>query len=162
MRVLEPFLGTRAEVEHMISTLREPQDALQARMALAALPCIPLRLPSPLGDSSVAGARYVHGLTPSAGVRLMSQPIHAEMEQDVQVNAVCASRCGCMHVRDDMLCCTVTLWLLVPKHIMLQQSYTLACASLETVDGHTRYLCEWLLLPLCSGQTTFLAVIAAA
>lgn len=55
MRVLEPFMGTREEVEQMVSDLREPRQPLQARMVLATLPRVPIGLPLPLGDSRGPG-----------------------------------------------------------------------------------------------------------
>ncbi len=69
----------------MVLELQEPQHPLQARMALAALPCIPGRIPAALGESSVAGARMAQGPAPSV-VRTAGQPTPMDVEQDMQVN----------------------------------------------------------------------------
>lgn len=42
-RVLEPFLGSREEVEQMVLELFNPTQHRANRMAMAALPCIPRR-----------------------------------------------------------------------------------------------------------------------
>jgi len=74
LRVLEPFMGTREEVEHLVFDLREPQQPLQARMLLATMPRIPLRVPSPLkelrGPGDPAGTERSPGVDRPAGVDL--------------------------------------------------------------------------------------------
>jgi len=75
LRVLEPFMGTREEVEHLVFDLQEPQQPLQARMLLATMPRVPIRVPSPLrelrGPGDPAGTdRWSPGADRPAGVDL--------------------------------------------------------------------------------------------
>jgi hypothetical protein len=52
VRLPEPFMGTRAEMQQLVHDLREPQLTTQARMLLAVLPYKPVRDSSPFRGSA--------------------------------------------------------------------------------------------------------------